>query len=413
MSADEYGFEATESGTGHPYTISEITARIKATLEESMPMCWVLGEISNFTHHGSGHRYLTLKDPGSQLSAVMFKWQARGLTFTPEPGMQVMAYGHVSVYERGGRYQFYIAQMQPAGVGELALAFAQLKDRLEAEGLFAPERKRPLPPYPQTVGVITSPTGAAIRDIVQVLGRRAPGLQIMLRPARVQGAGAAAEIACGIADLNRYPGIDILIIGRGGGSPEDLWPFNEEAVARAIYRSACPVISAVGHEIDYTIADYVADCRAPTPSAAAEIVAREHGALLRQVVEQRDRLEKAMDKRLDLYAQRLQAMDPQRLFHRLQDRLDQTSQYLDERRRDLATSFDWYVRTRQEAMRTAAVHLEALSPLSSLARGFSLCERVTDGRLVRTSDDLYPGDRVHLRFRQGSATATVEETSDD
>ena len=413
MSANAPQSNADEVGQGRPYTVSEVTAQIKALLEESLPMCWVLGEVSNFTHHSSGHRYFTLKDEASQLSAVMFKWQARHLSFTPEPGMQVMAYGHISVYERGGRYQFYAAQLQPAGVGELALAFEQLKNRLESAGLFAPERKRPLPPYPRTIGVVTSPTGAAIRDIIDVLQRRAPGLQIILCPARVQGPGAADEIARAIADLNRHAGVDILIVGRGGGSAEDLWPFNEEIVARAIYRSEKPVISAVGHEIDYTIADYVADYRAPTPSAAAEIVAQEHSALLRQVVEQRRRLGSAMDGLLTHYEQRLQQMDPQRLFRRLQDRLDQTSQYVDERRRDLATAFDWYMRTRVEALRTAGVHLEALSPLGNLDRGFSLCERREDGRLVRASADLRPGDRVKLRFHRGSADATVEEISDE
>lgn len=397
---------------GRPYTVSELTARIKATLEETLPMCWVIGEVSNVTHHTSGHRYFTLKDEGSQLNAVMFKWQARSLSFELEPGMQVMAWGHISVYERGGRYQLVVAQLQPAGVGELALAFERLKSRLEAEGLFAPERKRPLPPYPRTVGVVTSPTGAAIRDIIQILRRRAPGVQLVLRPARVQGPGAAEEIAAAIADLNRLPGVDILIVGRGGGSPEDLWPFNEEIVARAIYRSALPVISAVGHEIDYTIADYVADYRAPTPSAAAEIVAKEHSALRQRVVEQRRRLWLAMNGLLAHCQQRLRDLDPQRLRRRLEDRLDQASQRVDERTRDLAAALDRLLGDRVAALRRMTAQLQALSPLGQLARGFAICELLRDGRLVRSSLDLQPGDRVKLRFRQGSAIATVEETSD-
>ena len=411
MPADRFAHE--DAPLERPYSISEITAQIKSVLEEAMPMCWVIGEVSNFTHHSSGHRYFTLKDEASQLSGVMFKWQARHLSFTPEPGMQVMVNGHISVYERGGRYQFYAAQLQPVGVGEQALAFEQLKNRLEAEGLFDQERKRRLPAYPQTVGVVTSPTGAAIRDIIQVLQRRAPGLQILLRPSRVQGPDAAAEIARAIADLNRHPGIDILIVGRGGGSPEDLWPFNEEVVARAIYQSARPVISAVGHEIDYTIADYVADYRAPTPSAAAEIVAQEHGDLLRRVVELRQRLKNGIDRRLDHSQQQIDSRNPQRLLLRLRDRLEQTGQYADERRRDLATAFDWYLRTRVEAFRTAAVHLHALSPLGSLARGFSLCERLKDQQLVRSSQDLQSGDQLRLRFHRGSAVCSVEETSDE
>ena len=402
-----------ESGQGKPYSVFEITTQVKTLLEESLPMCWVIGEVSDFTHHSSGHRYFTLKDASSQLSCVMFKWQARNLSFAPEPGLEVMAYGHVSVYERGGRYQFYVAQLQPAGVGEMALAFEQLRDRLEREGLFAQERKRPLPPFPRTVGVVTSPTGAAIRDMIQVLGRRAPGIQIILRPARVQGPGAAEEIARGIEDLNQHPDIDILIVGRGGGSPEDLWPFNEEIVARAIYASARPVIAAVGHEIDYTIADYVADYRAPTPSAAAEIVAREQGALLQRVAELRQRRNAAMRNRLDYYQQQLQSMDPERLFLRLRDNLEQTGQFVDERRNALATALDWYLRSRVESSRTAMVHLEALSPLGSLARGFAVCQRQEDGRLVRTSGQLKSGNRVRLRFHQGGAVCQVEEIIDE
>ena len=409
MSFADPGFAG---GDARPYSVSEITTQVKSLLEESLPMCWVIGEVSDFTHHSSGHRYFTLKDEASQLSCVMFKWQARNLSFAPEPGMQIMAHGHVSVYERGGRYQFYVAQLQPAGVGELALAFEQLKNRLEAEGLFAAERKRPLPPFPRSVGVVTSPTGAAIRDIIQVLRRRAPGLQLILRPARVQGPGAADEIARAIVDLNQHTDVDILIVGRGGGSPEDLWPFNEEIVARAIYNSARPVIAAVGHEIDYTIADYVADYRAPTPSAAAEIVAREQGALRERVAELHQRLNTAVQTRLDRCEQQVQSMDPQRLFLRLRDRLEQTSQYVDERRNALATALDWYLRSRVETWRRGVVRLEALSPLNSLARGFAVCQRLPDGRLVRRSKDLQAGDQVRLRFHQGEAICQVEEIID-
>ena len=409
MSFADPGFAG---GDARPYSVSEITTQVKSLLEESLPMYWVIGEVSDFTHHSSGHRYFTLKDEASQLSCVMFKWQARNLSFAPEPGMQIMAHGHVSVYERGGRYQFYVAQLQPAGVGELALAFEQLKNRLEAEGLFAAERKRPLPPFPRSVGVVTSPTGAAIRDIIQVLRRRAPGLQLILRPARVQGPGAADEIARAIADLNQHTDVDILIVGRGGGSPEDLWPFNEEIVARAIYNSARPVIAAVGHEIDYTIADYVADYRAPTPSAAAEIVAQEQGALRERVVELHQRLNTTVQTRLDRCEQQVQSMDSQRLFLRLRDRLEQTSQYVDERRNALATALDWYLRSRVETWRTGVVRLEALSPLSSLARGFAVCQRLPDGRLVRRSEDVQAGDQVRLRFHQGGAICQVEEIID-
>ena len=411
MSADLFALAEAEITGERPFSVSEVTAQIKGMLEEGLPACWVEGEISQYTHHTSGHRYFTLKDAESQLSAVMFKWQASKLSFEPEPGMQVLVYGHVSVYERAGRYQFYATQIKPSGIGELALAFEQLKNRLEAEGLFADDRKRPLPAYPQTVGIVTSSTGAAIRDIVQVLGRRAPGLQIVLRPARVQGAGAAPEIARAIADLNRLDDIEILIVGRGGGAPEDLWPFNDEAVARAIYQSAKPIISAVGHEIDYTIADYVADYRAPTPSAAAEIVASERATLRQRVVEQRLRLQNEMDRYLDALGEKLIYCEPDRLFARLDDRLQQKSLYLDEQRQDLNTTLDWFLRTQIEAMRNAAVRLDDLSPLTGLARGFALAEK--DGMPIRDGTDLTPGDKLHLRFHHGSAICSVEEILDE
>ena len=405
--------EGVKPEPGRPYAVSEITAQVKSLLEESLPMCWVLGEVSDFTHHSSGHRYFTLKDQTSQLSCVMFKWQARNLSFAPEPGGQVMAYGHVSVYERGGRYQFYASQLQPAGAGEMALAFEALKKRLEQEGLFASERKRPLPPFPRAVGVVTSPTGAAIRDIIQVLRRRAPGVQLVLRPTRVQGPGAAEEIARSIAELNLNAEVDILIVGRGGGSPEDLWPFNEEVVARAIYASARPVIAAVGHEIDNTISDYVADYRAPTPSAAAEVVAREQAAVLERVTELRRRLHTAVQMRLDYWQQQLVGMDRQRLFLRLRDRLEQSSLYGDERRNALARALDWFVQSRVASYRRATARLDALSPLSSMGRGYSVCQRQADGRVVRSNTELQVGDLVRLRFREGGALGRVEEVIDE
>ena len=398
-----------EDATHRPYSVSEITSQVKGLLEENLPKCWVEGEISQYTHHSSGHRYFTLKDNASQLSAVMFKWQAGSLSFRPQQGMQVQVYGHISVFERAGKYQLYAEQIKPAGVGELAIAFEQLKDRLAAEGFFDESRKRPLPPYPRKIGVVTSPTGAAIRDIIQILDRRAPDIEIVLCPARVQGEGAAAEIAEAIASLNQLDDIDVLIVGRGGGAPEDLWPFNDEFVARAIYQSPQPVISAVGHEIDYTIADYVADCRAPTPSAAAEMVARERSALRERVAEQQGRLLAEMERYLRSLEERLSHSDPDRLRARLDDHLQQQSLYLDERCQALSTAFDWFLRTRIEALATATTRLDDLSPLTSLARGFALVERVANKRLVRDGNELQPGDKLQLRFRRGGAICRVEE----
>lgn len=400
--------DAGESET-RPLSVSELTGQIKTLLEEELESRWVLGEISHYTHHGSGHRYFTLKDENSQISAVMFKWQSRGLSFEPEAGMQVLVYGHVSVYEPRGAYQFYAARIQPAGVGELALAFEQLKSRLAAEGLFGEERKRSLPAFPRRIGVVTSPTGAAIHDIAQIMRRRAPGIQIILAPARVQGHGAAEEIVRGIDDLNRYGKVDILIVGRGGGSPEDLWCFNEEIVARAIYASTIPVISAVGHEVDYSISDYVADYRAPTPSAAAEVVAREHGQLNARVIELRQRLITSIQGHIDRRSEAQRHLDPRRVLLRARDRIEQSEQYLDERRKDLATAFDWYASRRSESFKNALTRLDDLSPLRGLARGFSLVEKRESGELVKQADQLTPGDLINVRFQNGSATCSVEE----
>ena len=410
---EEYtDLSANASSDRRPLSVSDLTLQVKDVLEDALPPCWVMGEISEFTRHSSGHRYFTLVDDFSQLSCVMFKWQGRGVRFVPERGMQILVQGHISVYERGGRYQFYVTRLQPAGVGELALAFEQMKNRLEDEGLFDAERKRPLPPFPRSVGVVTSASGAAIRDIHQVLARRAPGLQIVLAPARVQGPGAAEEIAQAIRDLNRYGEVDILIVGRGGGSPEDLWCFNEEMVARAIYQSAIPVISAVGHEIDYTISDYVADYRAATPSAAAEIVAVEQAALTRRVIELRRRLRQTMQTLLETVTQRIQSMRPERLYLRLRDRLQQGSLVVDDRRQALLNAFDWYARSKVDTLRSAMVRLHDLSPLSGLRRGYSLCHG-GDGKLVRDSAQLQIGDSINLRFRKGGARCLVEEKIDD
>ena len=414
MSFQEPGFwPDAEDASNRPYSVSEITSQIKGLLDETLPSCWVEGEISQYNHHSSGHRYFTLKDNASQLSAVMFKWKAGSFSFIPEQGMQVQVYGRISVYERAGKYQLYAEQIKPAGVGESAIAFDRLKNRLEAEGLFAANRKRPLPPYPRTIGVVTSPTGATIRDIIQVLNRRAPDIAIVLCPARVQGEGAAAEITEAIARLNQLDNVDVLIVGRGGGAPEDLWPFNDESVARAIYQSPQPVISAVGHEIDYTIADYVADSRAPTPSAAAEMVARERSALRERIAEQQGRLLAEMERYLRSLAERLRHCEPSRLCARLDDRLQQQSLHLDERRQALYTAFDWFLHTRREGLANAATRLDDLSPLTSLARGFALVEHVANQRLIRDSNELQPGDKLQLRFRRGGAICRVEEKLDE
>jgi len=400
--------EAREDG---PLTVSQITTQVKNLLEETLPACWVVGELSDFSRAASGHCYLTLTDPHSQLSAVMFRSHAQELDFTPETGTKVLAFGNISVYERGGRYQFLIYELRPAGVGELALAFEKLRARLEQDGLFDPQRKRLLPSFPKTVGVVTSRSGAAIRDIINVIQRRAPGVQIILRPTTVQGPTAALDIARGIAELNRHSEADILIVGRGGGSAEDLWPFNEEVVARSVFASSIPVVSAVGHEIDDSICDYVADVRAATPSAAAEIVTRDFGVLRQRVADFDGRLQGALANRLARVRLRLDHADPAGLTRRLSDRFDQSAQYLDERREALVDGFDRMTMSKTQAFRTAVLRLQGLSPLSGLSRGFAYCERESDGKPLRKAQDMRRGERIRLRFSEGNAVCNVEEVN--
>ncbi|MED4602401.1 exodeoxyribonuclease VII large subunit, partial [Paenibacillus validus] len=260
------------------YSIKELNRVIKNKLEadDALQNVWVRGEISNFTHHSSGHMYFTLKDADSRLKSIMFASYNQRLGFIPKEGTKVLACGNISVYERDGAYQFYVTQMQPDGIGSLYLAYEQLKKKLEAEGLFAPERKKPIPAFPRAIGVITSPTGAAVRDIIITLQRRYPSVPVLLYPVLVQGKQAAPSIVRAVEEMNRLNEVDVLIVGRGGGSLEELWAFNEEIVARAIYASVLPVISAVGHETDFTIADFVADLRAATPTAAAELAVPHH-----------------------------------------------------------------------------------------------------------------------------------------
>jgi len=276
------------------YSVGEITRHIKNHLESAFTGIWIAGELSNLKRPSSGHRYFTLKDDQAQISAVMFQSDARRVRFRPEDGMAVLVWGHITVYEPRGNYQIRVKRIEPRGKGELQLAFEQLKAKLEKEGLFAESRKRPLPLLPQRVGIVTSPSGDAVRDVCRILHQRYPNLEVLVYPAKVQGSLAAAEIAKGVRVLNRMGGFDVLIVTRGGGSLEDLWPFNEESVARAIAASAIPVVSAVGHEADFTIADFVADRRAATPSAAAEIVVERKEDFVERVAVLNGRLDKAV-----------------------------------------------------------------------------------------------------------------------
>ncbi len=389
-------------------TVSRLVALLRETVEDNFVQVLVEGELSNFAAPASGHWYFTLKDDQAQLRAVMFRVQNRLLRFLPENGMQVACSGRVSVYSQRGELQLIVDALHPLGAGGLQLAFEQLKTRLAAEGLFAAERKRPLPAHPATVGVVTSATGAAIYDILNVLRRRAAGLRIILRPVRVQGEGAPAEIAEAIGDLNRQGLAEVLIVGRGGGSLEDLWAFNTEVVARAIAASAMPVISAVGHEIDVTIADFVADLRAPTPSAAAELVAASRLELERHLDHLVLRLAGQIRGRLALWEERVAGFKG-RLRSPLADLALSRQRHLALERRLLRA---WQGRLRETAgqLATLGARLDALSPLRTLERGYAVAVAEKDGRVVTDARDLAAGDRLQLLLARGRARVVVEGT---
>jgi exodeoxyribonuclease VII large subunit len=391
-------------------TVSRLAALLKEVVEDNFAQVLVEGEISNFSVPASGHFYFSLKDENAQLRSVMFRTQARLLPFRPENGMQVILSGRVSLYPQRGEVQLVAEKLEPRGVGSLQVAFEQLKNRLAAEGLFAETHKRPLPTFPRTVGVVTSATGAAIHDILNVLRRRGAGLRVVLRPVRVQGEGAAEEIAEAIADHNRLGVADVLIVGRGGGSLEDLWAFNEETVARAIHASAIPVISAVGHEVDTTIADFVADLRAPTPSAAAELVARSRLELEGHLDHLAQRLAGQMQGRLALLDERVRG-----LARRLRSPRQQLVMW-QQRHADLARRLGRAMAQRQQEtegrLATLAGRLDLLSPLRTLERGYAIALAEKTGTAVLDAGTLARGDRLQLRFARGRATATVEETGE-
>jgi len=435
-------------------SVSRFTSLLKDVLEENFSHVWLEGELSNLSQPASGHLYFTLKDSGAMLRCVMFRSSAKALKFRLQEGQSLIVRGRVSVYDQRGEYQLICEYLEPQGAGALQLAFMQLKERLAAEGLFDEAHKRPLPVMPRRVGVVTSASGAAIHDILNVLGRRFAALEVLLYPVRVQGEGAGAEIAQAIDDLNRLQAADVLIVGRGGGSLEDLWAFNEEAVARAVVRSRIPVISAVGHETDWTICDFVADLRAPTPSAAAELVCTSSEELLQRLESLQHRLQQALQGQLALLQRRLEGLgralhDPSLLLGHLGQRVDDLSERLDNglrnllaRRREQLARLEQGLAGQHPSVRVAALRqqlillseraerrvtalldhlgreqgeaiarLDTLSPLQTLARGYSVAESVSDGRVVRASDQLTVGQQLRLRLARGGALCLVEQTS--
>ncbi len=445
-----------------PMSVSDLTGRIRHRLEDEFADVQVRGELSNFKKHTSGHWYFTLKDERAQVRAACFRNANMRVRFRPEDGMEVTVRGRISVYEPRGDFQLIAESMEPVGIGSLQLAFEQLKARLAAEGLFDPTHKKPIPLLPRTVGIVTSPTGAAIRDILRVLGRRNRTVNVVLYPAAVEGEAAAKEIAAGIAYFNdRFPiehdrTVDVLIVGRGGGSAESLWAFNTEPVARAIYASTIPVISAVGHEIDVTIADFVADLRAPTPSAAAEMVAVHRDELARRVERAGRFLERHIDYRLLHLRSRLRELIGSQAFADVRARLRDTRQRADELLSRLESAARDRLRTAGERGRSAAdilvrhdwrrrlqLHahqldrarermigsmgtildarrgeleqnvgkLDAMSPLRVLDRGYALARRA-DGTLVRQTSDVVAGEKLTLRVRDGDIACEVLEIPD-
>ena len=388
-------------------TVSQLSQRIREALDAGVGEVWVAGELSNFRVPASGHFYFSLKDRRSQIAAVMFRSANQVLPFRPEDGMQVVVKGSVGLYEVRGDVQLYVETMEPRGLGGLQLALEQLKKRLAAEGLFAEARKRPLPFMPRAVGIVTALTGAAIHDMLVILRARLPGLRIVVRPVRVQGTEAAADIVQAFADLGRLAEIDVVIVGRGGGSLEDLWAFNHEGVARAIAASPVPVVSAVGHEIDVTIADLVADRRAPTPTAAASMVVPHHaelGAWLRAKSStlHASTLRQVRRQRQHLVAQARHLRDPRQALRGLQLRIDD----LGERAQRATTA---RVRLARERLRGGAERLQALSPLAVLQRGYSIARRADNGVVVRDARTLAGGDRLDLLFAHGSARVRVDD----
>lgn len=445
--------------TRRVFTVTELTGSVRRLLEKELGVLWVTGEVTNLRAQASGHIYFTLKDGGAQLSCVVFRGEAGANREFLQDGQKLLVQGSVTVYEPRGQYQLIVRAVEPQGIGALQLAFERLKRKLQAEGLFAQERKRALPRFPQRIGLVTSPTGAAIRDVLHVIRRRQPGLEVVLAPCCVQGGSAAGEIAECIRLLNRWSaneagGLDLILVTRGGGSLEDLWAFNEEAVAWAIFESAVPVVSAVGHEIDFTISDFVADVRAATPSAAAEIITEGSFASRQFVLDAQRRLIQLTRARLELsgemldgLAHRMQRLHPRRWAQEraqylddLRDQLVRATRHalrlqrtaweslrgrlarlrpaavIEEQRRRcaeqsrrLAEGARWRLNERRTALTLVAARLQLLSPESVLARGYSITRDAATGRVLRTAQQVKAGQRLLTRLAEGEISSVVKE----
>lgn len=392
------------------FDVSEVNDYIKTIMDGDglLSGLTIRGEISNYKVYPSGHHYFSLKDDGGAIRCVMFRGSAAALRFRPENGMKVLASGRVSVFPRDGAYQLYCQRLTPEGVGDLYVAFEQLKKKLQAEGLFDPAHKKPLPPFPQRIAIVTSAAGAAIHDMLRILGKRYPLAKVILLPVRVQGVEAPAEIAGAIRYVNRFQLADLIITGRGGGSMEDLWAFNDERVARMIYLSQIPVISAVGHEPDVTISDFVADLRAATPSNAAELAVPEQGELRERIAALRLRLAQAEERRLKLIRQQVEKLQSARVLQNPKNYLEDRRLLLDFQQNKLTAAMRQLVLKKQQDFVARRTALEAMSPLKVLSRGYAMT-RDSAGRVVTDAAALKPGEIITVTLRNGEVDAAVRE----
>ena len=389
-------------------TVSQVNGYLKLLIEQDdfLNQVAVRGELSNCKLHSSGHLYFTLKDGESELAAIMFRSAAAKLPFVPKSGMKVTVYGKISVYEKGGRYQLYAETMLEDGLGALWLEFERLKKKLEAEGLFDPGRKRPLPAYPSCVGIVTSPTGAAVWDMVNITGRRFPGVRILICPVLVQGASAPASMCRALAYLNVTKACDVIILGRGGGSAEDLWAFNDEGLVRAVAASEIPIVSAVGHETDFTLCDFAADQRAPTPSAAAELVLRDHRDVLQRFDGLSDRMDACMESRLQRYRSRLTEWEQRLKLCSPEGRLKEQRNRLERLTTGMDASMQNRLGSARQRLELAVNQLEAVNPLAVLARGYGVVQD-SEGRVVSSVAALRVGEPVTIRLSDGRAVAEI------
>ena len=393
------------------YTVSEVNSLIKSVLEMNIPPVWVMGEITTWMRAASGHAYFSLKDESSQLPCVIWKQNAGRLIFKPEDGMQVNVAGRISIYEKSGKYQLIATQIQPVGLGELYRRFELLKERLSEEGLFDEDRKKPLPPYPFKIGVVTSPDGAVLSDIVNVMSRRAPQVELILEPARVQGDGAAEEIAEAIKNLNSRGDIDLMIVGRGGGSIEDLWAFNEEIVARAIAGSTVPVISAVGHEVDFTIADFAADLRAPTPSAAAELAAPRMQDLLSDIEDHSNSIYQSITGQIRENERAVDDYERALSWERMESFIAESDNKVSDLNMKMRLIQEHIFQVLELETRALQNSLDSLNPLSVLERGYSIVNSGLSGEIIRSFKQVNIDDEVHIKIHEGTLRGVIKEVS--